>query len=239
MNFRIPFACVVGLVGAIVSVPSHARGVIIDQSFCPKSVSSTGSEWIDLPGTGNSGNRVNSGLNFPILNCSPPKGLPSSTLSLFAYEPADSLLFTWIDLGVADDTLANVLAITKTGLSSLNFPSGAPIIDSSASLVAQVAVLKLTGAYKGGYEIIFNYQRDPSLVAVTACKNVFEQISPSFTWYGTTYTFTGHGGAHPCDATSTNDFVFGPEGKLLGYDAALDGSGVINLKSGLPPGWTK
>jgi hypothetical protein len=239
MKFRIPLIGVMGLIGAISAVPSHARGVIIDQSSCPTSLSSSGSEKIGLPGTGHSGNQVQSGLNFPVLNCSPPKGLPSTTLSLLAYEPADSLLYTWVDLGVAYDTLKDVLKITATGLSSLTFPSGEPIVDSWAAVVAQVAVLKLTGKYEGGYEIIFNYQRDPSLVPVTACKNVFEKISPSFTWYGTTYTFTYHNGATPCDAASTNDFVFGPEGKLLGYDAALDGSGVVTLKSGLPPGWTK
>ncbi len=242
MKFSIPFMCVVGLVGAISSSPSHARGMIIDQSLCPTSLSTASSESISLPGTGNSGNKVNSGLNFPILNCSPPSGLPSGTLSLLPYEPSESLLYTWVDLAVADDTLANVLAITATGLSSLTFPSSGPTVDSTAALVAQVAVLKLTGSYqgtsyKGDYEIIFNYQQT-GLLPVTACKNVFEKISPSFTWYGTTYTFTGQGGKKPCDTGSTNDFVFDKNGKLLGYNSAPDGSFKLT-KNELPPGWTK
>ena len=239
MKFSIPFMCVVGLVGAISSSPSHARGMIIDQSLCPTSLSTASSESISLPGTGNSGNKVNSGLNFPILNCSPPSGLPSGTLSLLPYEPSESLLYTWVDLAVADDTLANVLAITATGLSSLTFPSSGPTVDSTAALVAQVAaVLKLTGTYKGGYEIIFNYQK--GLLPVSACKDVFVNISPSFTWYGTTYTFKDQSGANPCATTSTNDFVFGPDGKLVGYNSAADGSGKVTLvKNELPPGWTK
>jgi hypothetical protein len=243
MIFRISFVCVVGLVGVISSVPSHARGVIIDQTLCPTSLASTGSEEIDLPGTGNSGNRANSGLNFPVLDCSPPLGLPTTkSFSQVPYDPTDSLVYTWVDLAVADDTLAGVLAITATGLSSLNFPSGGPTVDSTAALVAQVAVLKLTGSYqgtsyKGDYEIIFNYQQT-GLLPVTACKNVFEKISPSFTWYGTTYTFTGQGGKKPCDTGSTNDFVFDKNGKLLGYNSAPDGSFKLT-KNELPPGWTK
>jgi hypothetical protein len=247
MNFRIPFVCVVGLVGAILAVPSHARGVIIDGSTCPTSLSSSDSESIDLPGTGNSGNSVKSGLNFPVLNCSPPKGLPTTNFSALAYDPTESLLYTWVDLAVADDTLRGVLAITESGLSTLNSPGGAPIVDSQAAIVAQVAVLKLTGKYKGGYEIIFSYQAGPlpvstqsGLLPVSACNDVFKKISPSFTWYGTTYTFTYHDGAHPCDTGSTNDFVFGPEGKLLGYNATptvIDP--VMLIPNKLPPGWTK
>jgi hypothetical protein len=230
MKLRIPFICLLGLTAAIFALPGHARGLLIDQSTCPTTVSATGNLWIELPGTGKKANRAKAGVNFPVLNCSPPLGLPSSTLSQLPYDPANSLLYTWIDLavaGVAGDTLQDVLNTTRSGLASL---FAVPLNDdtnATAAIVAQVAVLKLN---QGGYEILFNYQND--ILPTTACLNAFKPLAPSLTWFKTTYVFTGVGGvATPCD--STNDFVFGPSGALLGY---IDNTHTL-IAGALPPGW--
>jgi hypothetical protein len=233
MKLRIPFVCVLGLTAAILAQPGHARSMGIDESTCPTALAPTGKLWIQLPGTGKAGNRARAGVvNFPVLNCSPPLGLPTVNLSQLPYDPTHSLMYTFVDLavaGVAGDTLQDVLTKTSSssGLASL-FGFALNDTNETAALVAQIAVLKLN---QGGYEVIFNYQSD-GVVPTTACLNVFKPIAPSLTWFKTTYLFTGVGGvATPCD--STNDFVFGPTGLLVGY---IDDTHTL-IAGALPPGW--
>jgi hypothetical protein len=229
MKYHLAFMCALGLVAAISASPSYARGVIIDGAPCPTAVSTADTRWIAIPGTGRKDNRVKAGINLPYLICTPTSGHSS-----LDYDSAESLLYTLIDLTTAYDTLQGVQTIAASGLSSLRPPVDAPPVpqDSYAAIVAQVALFKLVGTYQGGYEIIFNYQNSTELAPVSACVNTLKPIAPSFTWFGTRYVFTGVGGVTPCDANSTNDFVFDRRGQLVGY---LDTT--LTLTPGLPPGW--
>ena len=233
MKLRIPFICLLGMTAAIFAQPGHARGMLIDESTCPTTLPATGKLWIALPGTGKNANRARAGVvNFPILNCSPPLGLPTLNLSQLPYDPTHSLMYAFVDLavaGVAGDALQDVLTKTSSssGLATL-FGTALNDTNETAALVAQVAVLKLN---QGGYEVLFNYQSD-GVVPTTACQNAYKPIAPSLTWFKTTYVFTGVGGiATPCD--STNDFVFGPSGALVGY---VNQAGTL-VSGALPPGW--
>jgi hypothetical protein len=241
MQFRTVSIWVLGVAGGIAVLPSYARSVIIEGSTCNSAVTATGSLWFNLPGTGNKGNRAKAGLNLPVLSCT-----PDTELQALPYKPAGSLLFTLVDLSVAQDTvngflLANAAPIALSGLNQ-----GQSSVDSTSSVAAQVAVLKLSGSFKGDYEIIFSYEQNLNLFPPPAgpssvCDNLFKPIKPSFTWYGTTYEFIGGDGViTPCDAPATNDFVFDSNGNLLGYRAAADvanGNTDTTLTAGLPPGW--
>jgi hypothetical protein len=238
MQLRTVSIWVLGVAGAIAALPGYARGVIIEGSTCTKVVTPTGSLWFDLTGTGNKGNRARSGLNLPVLSCT-----PDAEITALPYKPTGSLLFTLVDLSVAQDTAQGFIDanVASVGLSGLN--QGQAYIDSTSSVAAQVAVLKLTGSFKGDYEVIFSYEVNLNLFPAPAgpssvCTNLFKPIKPSFTWYGTTYEFTGVGAVGPCDDPATNDFVFDSNGNLIGYRAAADIALADNtVTPGLPPGW--
>jgi hypothetical protein len=240
MRFRTFFIWVLGVAAGIATLPGYARSVIIEGSTCTTAVAATGSLWFALPGTGNKGNRAKSGLNLPVLSCT-----PDAELQALPYKPTASLLFTLVDLSVAQDDLQGFITaiVNDIGLSGL--PNEGPSVpDSTAAIAAEVAVLKLTGTYKGGYEIIFSYELNlngfssPPALPNSVCDNLFKPIKPAFTWYGTTYEFTGVGGVGPCDAAATNDFVFDSGGNLVGYRAAADiALGDDTVTAGLPPGW--
>ena len=225
MKFRIPFGCVLGLAAWIFALPSHARGITVDEdTTCSQVVRSTGrlSVDVDLAGTGE-GNRAKSGLNFPVLACDAPP--PDRMLTPLDY--TSNAIYTWVDLSMADTDPSGLL-----GLETTNFPS-------NVTIVAMVEVFKLAAPrYFDDYEILFNYETSPR----SACRNVFKPIAPSFTWFGKSYVFNGAGGVgSPCD--STNDFLFGPDGELLGYNSAPSSPGgfarTFVLTKGLPPGWTE
>jgi hypothetical protein len=225
MKFRIPFVCLLGLAAWIFALPSHARGISVDEdTTCSQVVPSTGSLLVDVDIGGNrEGNRAKSGLNFPVLACDAPP--PDTMLTPLNY--TKNAIYTWVDLSM---TAANPSALL--GLETTNFPS-------NVSIVAMVEVFKLASpGYFGDYEILFNYETAPA----SACDNVFKPIAPSFTWFGKRYVFKGAGGVgSPCD--STNDFLFGPQGELLGYNSAPSSPGGFALSfvltKGLPPGWTE
>ncbi len=106
---------------------------------------------------------------------------------------------------------------------------------SPIPIVAMVDVLKLTKSHSGDYEILVNYETFPA----STCDNIFKPITPTFSWFGKTYTFKGGDGVTtPCDAGATNDFLFGPNGVLLGHNSAPDGSATFVLTKGLPKGWS-
>jgi len=151
-----------------------------------------------------------------------------ANLTSLPYQASKSFVYTWVDLA-----LAGISASSLTGPASN--PSTPPLSNFSSlnvSIGAQVEVLKLTGAYAGDYEIIFNYETSPEV----ACDNVFNPLAPAFKWHNKSYNFTGVGGVTVCDSSATNDFLFNSAGVLLGYNSAPDFSGFV-LTAGLPPGW--
>jgi hypothetical protein len=239
MKFRTVSIWLLGVAAALAALPSYARGVIIEGSTCGGIVAPTGSLWIGLNGTGSKGNQAKSGLNLPVLSCT-----PDAELQALPYKAtAPSLLFIWVDLSVAQDTLQDFASLAAAeGLSGLS-NQGPSVPDSTAAVAAQLAVLKLTGSNKGDYEIIFSYELNlngfstPLPLPNSVCDNEFKPIKPSFTWYGTTYEFTGVGGVSPCDAAATNDFVFDKDGNLIGYRSPTDIANNTVTEGALPPGW--
>jgi hypothetical protein len=239
MKFRTVSIWVLGLTAALAALPGYTRGVIIEGSTCGGIVAPTGTLWFDLTGTGSKGNRAKSGLNLPVLSCT-----PDTELQALPYKAtAPSLLFIWVDLSVAQDSLQDFASLAGAeGLSGLS-NQGPSVLDSTAAVAAQLAVLKLTGSNKGDYEIIFSYELNlngfstPPALPNSVCDNTFKPIKPSFTWYGTTYEFTGVGGVSPCDAAATNDFVFDPNGNLIGYRSPTDIANGTITEGTLPPGW--
>ncbi len=234
MKFRIPCVCTLGLAAWTLALTSHARGIEVDETItCSNVVTSTGTPSISLTGTGAKGNLAQSGVNFPVLTCA-DSVQGDTTVTSLPYQPKYSDIYTWVDLSVA--------GITASSLTGPPANPDTPPLSSfqglNVAIPAQVAVLKLKGNYLGDYEIIFNFETFPE----NACDNVFTPIAPSLTWYKTTYVFTGTGVVGgPCESsggsTTTNDFLFGPDGVLLGYNSAPDGGGFV-LTSGLPPGWS-
>jgi hypothetical protein len=228
MRFRTAFVCTLGLAAGTFAVAGHARGISIDETITCASVAvSTGGPFVFPPGTGPKSNSVSTGVNFPVLVCADSVAGDGSITSL-PYLPNKSFVYTWVDL-----SLAGIAASSLTGpASNPNTPPLSNFSGLNVSINAQVEVLKLTGAYAGDYEIIFNYETSPEV----ACDNVFHQITPAMKWHNKTYDFTGDGGVTPCDSSATNDFLFNSAGVLLGYNSAPDFSGFV-LTAGLPPGW--
>jgi len=198
MKFRLPFVCVLGLAAWFFALPSHARGISVDEdTTCSQVVPSTGSLSVDVDLAGTrERNRLKSGLNFPVLACDAPP--PDTMLTPLDY--TSNAIYTWVDLSMAATGPSGLL-----GLETTNFPS-------NVSIVAMVEVFKLAAAgYFGDYEILFNYETSPG----SACDNVFKPIAPSFTWFGKKYVFNGAGGVgSPCD--STNDSCSALTGNCLG-----------------------
>jgi hypothetical protein len=236
MRISNPVLYVLGIAAAILALPSYGRGIGVDETLtCSKTVPPTSTLWVaNLAGTGFF-NNADPGVNFPALVCDdsalltqPGASAPysDSAVTFLTFDPAatSTVLYTWVDLSVAGGTPASqdLVAANQQGLPFSNFPSDIPII-------AQVAVVKLTGSYNGDYEVIFNYENSPA----TACSNTYAPLSPALTWGGAAYLFTGAGGTTPCDANSTNDFLFGSKGQLLGY---FDASDVLHAGAP-PPGW--
>jgi len=234
MKFRILSICVLGLAAWTLALPSYARGIVVDETItCSSVVTPTGTPAIILKGTGAVGNSAHAGVNFQILTCADSlQG--DTTITSLPYEPKHSNVYTWVDLSVA-----GITASSLTGPpGNPNTPPLSNFQNLNVAIIAQIEVLKLKGSYTGDYEIIFNYETFPEI----ACDNVFTPILPGLTWYKTRYAFTGAGVVGgPCESSgtssTTNDFLFGPDGVLLGYNSAPDGSGFV-LTPGLPPGWT-
>jgi len=229
MRFCTAFVCTLGVAAGTFAVVGHAHGISIDENITCASVEiSTGTPSIGLPGTGAKGNLAASAVNFPVLVCTDSVGGDTNLTSL-NYQPKFSTVYTWVDL-----SLAGIASSSLTG--PAGNPSTPPLSSFqglNVAIIAQVEVLKLKGSDLGDWEIIFNYETFPE----TACDNVFTPIAPSLTWYKKTYVFApGDGVTTPCDNSATNDFLFGPDGVLLGYNSATDGSFV--LTPGLPPGWS-
>jgi hypothetical protein len=231
----------------IFALPSNARSIGVDGTMiCSSVVPSTGTLFINLGVINKKGNFADSGVNFTVLMCDSPGGSDingnptpglNTTLTPLSYDPAASALYTWVDLGLTQGITPSEL-LSPSDLAS---PSPGPLGLSSFSdfqvgIPAMVNVFRLTGSYSGDYEILFNYQTTTVPMGVTTCNNVLQSITPSFVWFGKTYIFTGAGGVGPCDANSTNDFLFGPNGQLLGHNSATS-FGVFTLTGGLPPGW--
>jgi hypothetical protein len=230
MRFSTAFVCALGLAAGTITVPSHARGISIDGTITCASVAiSAGGPFVSLTGTGAKSNSARSGINFPVLICADSVGGDTNLTSL-PYQPKYSLVYTWVDL-----SLAGITASSLTGpAGNANTPPLSNFQSLNVSINAQVEVLKLKGSYAGDYEIIFNYENFPEV----ACDNVYTAIAPTLKWFNTTYAFTGGGGVtSPCDSSATNDFLFGPDGVLLGYNSAPDFDGFV-LTPGPPPGWT-
>jgi hypothetical protein len=230
MRIRTTIVCTLGLVAGAFAVAGHARGIIIDETItCASVVTSSGSSDVFLTDTSPKTNYATSGVNFPVLVCADSvKG--DNNLTSLPYQVKHSFIYTWVDL-----SLAGISASSLTGpASNPNTPPLSNFSSLNVSINAQVSVFRLGGSYAGDYEIIFNYETFPE----AACDNVYTNIAPTFKWYHDTYAFTGGGGVTtPCDSTATNDFLFGPDGVLLGYNSAPDSSGFV-LTPGLPPGWT-
>ena len=180
---------------------------------------------IAFAGTGKGTNKGASGFNLPVLTCVSSEGNPPDTnLTPLTYGKGKTRLYSWVDLSIAGGTPADYLGIPLSSLFGENL-----------GIVAMVNVFNLTADHAGDTEIMFNYQTFPE----SACGNVLKPIAPSFTWFGKSYAFVGGGGVvTPCDSKATNDFLFGPNGVLLGYNSAADFSGQFTLTPGLPPGWT-
>jgi hypothetical protein len=230
MRLRTAFVCTLGLAAGTFAVAGHARGISIDETItCASVVTSPGSHDVLLTDTTPKTNYVTSGVNFPVLVCA-DSVTGDNNLTALPYQLKHSFIYTWVDL-----SLAGISASSLTGPASN--PSTPPLSNFSSlnvSINAQVSVFRLAGSYSGDYELIFNYETFPEV----ACDNVYTKIAPTFKWHGKTYAFTGGGGVTtPCDSTATNDFLFGPNGVLLGYNSAPDFSGFV-LTPGLPPGWT-
>lgn len=228
MKIRIAFMGALGLAAGMVATPGFANGISIDENITCASVEvSTGSPAISLPGTAAKGNLAQSGVNFPVLVCADSQQGDLNLTSL-PYQPKYSSVYTWVDLSAAGITAASL-----TGpATNPNTPPLSNFQGLNVAIIAQIEVLKLKGSYLGDFEIIFNFQNFPE----SACDNVFTPIAPSLTWYKKTYVFTGVGGVTACDSAATNDFLFGADGVLLGYNSAPEGSGFV-LTPGLPPGW--
>jgi hypothetical protein len=237
MKFRIPLVCGLGLAAAVLALPSYARGIGVDETLtCSKTVPPTLSLWVaNLAGTGFF-NNADPGVNFPALVCDDSALLAiqatgpysDGAISFLPFDPTatSTVLYTWVDLSVVGGTPSSNLLVApgQTGTPLSNFSNPNPI-----PIVAQVAVVKLTGSYAGDYEVIFNYQPAPA----STCSNAFAPISPALTWGGAAYLWSGGSGTTPCDPNSTNDFLFGSKGQLLGY---FDSSNALHAASP-PPGW--
>jgi hypothetical protein len=239
MNFRIFVPVLLVLTAAFLAQPSHARGIKVDETMtCTSVVAATGSLSVPLVGTGHKGNSAKAGVNFPVLACNDSVGNDTS-LSVLTYSAKDSELYTWIDLSGANGSPSDLCLVPPlaSGCTALGFLAGFAGNPPNVPIVAMVDVLKLTKGHSGDYEILFNYETLPQI----ACDNVFKPIAPSFSWFGKTYTFNGGpGGALTvCDSSATNDFLFGPNGELKGYNSAPDDSDSFMLTKGLPPGWTE
>jgi len=243
MKFHIFAPGLLVLTAGVLAQSSHAHGIQVDGTMtCTSVVPATGSLSVPLSGTGHKGNSAKADVNFPVLACKDSVGPPTDpSLSDLRYDTKDSVLYTWIDLSAAEGSpsalcLVPPLAAGCSQLAPLsNFYTGGGN-PPNVPIIAMVDVLKLTHGHSGDYEIIFNYETFPAI----ACDNVFKPITPSFSWFGKTYTFTGRtdGAITPCDSSATNDFLFGPNGVLLGYNSAPDDSASFVLTKGLPPGWT-
>ena len=234
MKFRILPVCVLGVAAWMLALPSHSRGIVVDETItCSSVVTSTGPATINLTGTGAAGNVAHSGVNFQVLTCADSVD-GDTTITSLPYDRKHSNLYTWVDLSVA-----GVTASSLTGPPEIpNTPPLSNFQGLNVAIIAQVEVLRLKGSYSGDYEIIVNYETFPE----NACDNVFTPITPFLTWYKTTYSFTDAGEVGgPCESSggssTTNDFLFGPDGVLLGYNSATDGGGFV-LTPGLPPGWS-
>jgi len=243
MKFRMIVPGLLILTAAVLPQSSQARGIGVDFTMtCTSVVPATGNLSVPLSGTGHKGNSAKAGVNFPVLACKDSVGPPDDTsLSVLRYDTKDSVLYTWIDLSAAGGSPSDLCLVPPlapgcsqlTPLSNFYTGGGNP---PNVPIIAMVDVLKLTHGHSGDYEIIFNYENFPAI----ACDNLFKPITPSFSWFGKTYTFTGgpEGAITPCDSSATNDFLFGPNGVLLGYNSAPDDSASFVLTKGLPPGWT-
>jgi hypothetical protein len=170
----------------------------------------------NLAGTGN-GNTANAGVGELVWACPDSQGMDGNASTL-SFNPATSVLYTWINLPKpADPTIVNGL-----DLSTVQGQSGL----TGASIDAMVNVLQLsknTGALanlNGFYEVIFNY---PGLSAGQTCPS----SSASLTWAGKTYVFQGPVGL----CAATNDFLFSGNGTLEG---SVDASGNVE-ENHLPP----
>jgi hypothetical protein len=240
MKFHIFAPGLLVLTAGVFAQSSHARGIQVDGTMtCTSVVAATGSLSVPLSGTGHQGNSAKADVNFPVLACKDSLGPPDDTsLTDLRYDTKGSVLYTWIDLSGADGSPSTLCLVPPLapGCSQLAELSGFLDNPPNVPIIAMVDVLKLTHHHSGDYEIIFNYETFPAI----ACDNLFKPIAPSFSWFGKTYTFTGgiEGAMTPCDSSATNDFLFGPNGVLLGYNSAPDDSASFVLTPGLPPGWT-
>jgi hypothetical protein len=240
MKFHIFVPGLLVLTAAVLAQSSHARGIQVDGTMtCTSVVPATGSLSVPLSGTGHQGNSAKAGVNFPVLACTDSVGPPTDTsLSDLRYDTKASVLYTWIDLSGANGSPSTLCLVPPLAAGCSQLAELAGFLDNppNVPIIAMVDVLKLTHHHSGDYEIIFNYETFPEI----ACDNVFKPIAPSFSWFGKTYTFTGgpEGAITPCDSSATNDFLFGPNGVLLGYNSAPDNSASFVLTPGLPPGWT-
>jgi len=240
MKFRIFVPGLLVLAGAVLGQQVHARTIQVDATMtCTSVVKATGSLSVPLSGTGDSGNSAKADVNFPVLACKDSVGNDTS-LTVLSYDAKNSVLYTWIDLSAAGGTPSSLCLVPplESGcsqlaeLSSFYTGGGNP---PNVPIIAMVDVLKLTKGHSGDYEILVNYEAFPA----SECDNIFKPINPTFSWFGKTYTFTGSkSAANPCESSATNDFLFGPNGVLLGHNSAPDGSPTFVLTKGLPPGWT-
>jgi hypothetical protein len=230
MKFRTAFVFALGLAAATFAQAGHAHGISIDETItCASVVTSAGTPEVFLTDTTPTTNYVTSGVNFPVLVCA-DSVTGDNNLTALPYQLKHSFIYTWVDL-----SLAGISAASLTGpATNPNTPPLSNFSSLNVSIIAQASVFRLAGAYSGDYEIIFNYETFNEV----ACDNVYTKIAPTFKWHGKVYSFTGGGGVTtPCDSAATNDFLFGANGVLLGYNSAPDGSG-FSLTAGLPPGWT-
>ena len=240
MAFRIVVSGLLVLTAGVLAQASHARGIQVDGTMtCASVVKETGSLSVPLKNTGNSGNTAKADVNFPVLACYDSLGAPDDTsLTVLPYDAKNSVLYTWIDLAAAGGTPSSLCLVPPlaagcsqlTELASFDTGGSNPI-----PIIAMVDVLKLTKSHSGDYEILVNYESFPA----STCDNIFKPITPTFSWFGKTYTFNASKNTpNPCESPATNDFLFGPNGVLLGHNYAPDGSPAIVLTKGLPPGWS-
>ena len=240
MKLRIPVPGLLVLAGALLAQASYARTIVVDGTMtCTSVVKATGSLSVPLSGTGHSGNSAKADVNFPVLECKDSVGNDTS-LTVLPYDAKDSVLYTWIDLSGAGGTPSSLCLVPPlaagcsqlTELASFYTGGGNP---PNVPIIAMVDVLKLTKSHSGDTEILVNYTAFPE----SECDNIFKPITPTFSWFGKTYTFTvTKTTSNPCESSATNDFLFGPNGVLLGHNSAPDGSATFVLTKGLPPGWT-
>lgn len=126
------------------------------------------------------------------------------------YEASAVTVYTWDD-GITGnwDNSVQVVVYSLDG----NFGDG-------SSNTPQVA--------SGDTEFAFNYANGNGCLV-----NPSALSTPTLTFDGKTYQFTGANGAGICDAASTSDFVF----STASYVGWIDENEVLQT-SGLPPGWT-